>query len=79
MNEKELESYRKGYSEGYHQAETDYFKQFEKDRQNSLELGKQLIINYITEILYNASLSDEEALTEIMKYCDVYNGGNNDE
>ena len=79
MNEKELESYRKGYSEGYHQAKTDYFKQFEKDRQNSLELGKQLIINYITEILYNASLSDEEALTEIMKYCDVYNGGNNDE
>ena len=79
MNEKELESYRKGYSEGYHQAETDYFKQLEKDRQNSLELGKQLIINYITEILYNASLSDEEALTEIMKYCDVYNGGNNDE
>ena len=79
MNEKELESYRKGYSEGYNQAETDYFKQSEKDRQNSLELGKQLIINYITEILYNASLSDEEALTEIMKYCDVYNGGNNDE
>ena len=77
MNEKELESYRKGYSEGYHQAETDYFKQSEKDRQNSLELGKQLIINYITEILYNASLSDEEALTEIMKYCDVYNGDNN--
>ena len=79
MNEKELESHRKGYSEGYNQAETDYFKQSEKDRQNSLELGKQLIINYITEILYNASLSDEEALTEIMKYCDVYNGGNNDE
>ena len=79
MNEKELKSYRVGYSEGYHQAETDYFKQLEKDRQNSLELGKQLIINYITEILYNASLSDEEALTEIMKYCDVYNGGNNDE
>ena len=79
MNEKELESYRKGYSEGYHQAETDYFKQSEKDRQNSLELGKQLVINYITEILYNASLSDEEALTEIMKYCDVYNEGNNDE
>ena len=79
MNEKELESYREGYSEGYHQAEIDYFKQSEKDRQNSLELGKQLIINYITEILYNASLSDEEALTEIMKYCDVYNGGNNDE
>ena len=77
MNEKELKSYRVGYSEGYHQAETDYFKQSEKDRQNSLELGKQLIINYITEILYNASLSDEEALTEIMKYCDVYNGGNN--
>ena len=77
MNEKELESYRKGYSEGYHQAETDYFKQSEKDRQNSLELGKQLVINYITEILYNASLSDEEALTEIMKYCDVYNGDNN--
>ena len=79
MNEKKLESYRKGYSEGYHQAETDYFKQSEKDRQNSLELGKQLVINYITEILYNASLSDEEALTEIMKYCGVYNGGNNDE
>ena len=79
MNEKKLESYRKGYSEGYHQAEIDYFKQSEKDRQNSLELGKQLIINYITEILYNASLSDEEALTEIMRYCDVYNGGNNDE
>ena len=79
MNEKELKSYRIGYSEGYHQAETDYFKQLEKDRQNSLELGKQLIINYITEILYNASLSDEEALTEIMKYCDVYNEGNNDE
>ena len=79
MNEKELESYRKGYSEGYHQAETDYFKQSEKDRQNSLELGKQLVINYITEILYNASLSDEEALTEIMKYCDVYNEGNNNE
>ena len=79
MNEKELESYRKGYSEGYHHAQTDYFKQSEKDRQNSLELGKQLVINYITEILYNASLSDEEALTEIMKYCDVYNGGNNDE
>ena len=79
MNEKELKSYRVGYSEGYHQAETDYFKQSKKDRQNSLELGKQLIINYITEILYNASLSDEEALTEIMKYCDVYNGGNNDE
>lgn len=79
MNEKELKSYRVGYSEGYHQAETDYFKQLEKDRQNSLELGKQLVINYITEILYNASLSDEEALTEIMKYCDVYNGGNNDE
>ena len=79
MNEKKLESYRKGYSEGYHQAETDYFKQSEKDRQNSLELGKQLVINYITEILYNASLSDEEALTEIMKYCDVYNGDNNDE
>lgn len=79
MNEKELESYREGYSEGHHQAETDYFKQLEKDRQNSLELGKQLVINYITEILYNASLSDEEALTEIMKYCDVYNGGNNDE
>ena len=77
MNEKELESYRKGYSEGYRQAETDYFKQSEKDRQNSLELGKQLVINYITEILYNASLSDEEALTEIMKYCDVYNGDNN--
>lgn len=79
MNEKELKSYRVGYSEGYHQAETDYFKQLEKDKQNSLELGKQLVINYITEILYNASLSDEEALTEIMKYCDVYNGGNNDE
>ena len=79
MNEKELKSYKVGYSEGYHQAETDYFKQLEKDRQNSLELGKQLVINYITEILYNASLSDEEALTEIMKYCDVYNGGNNDE
>ena len=79
MNEKELKSYRVGYSEGYHKAETDYFKQSKKDRQNSLELGKQLIINYITEILYNASLSDEEALTEIMKYCDVYNGGNNDE
>ena len=41
--------------------------------------GEQLVINYITEILYNASLSDEEALTEIMKYCDVYNEGNNDE
>ena len=79
MNEKELKSYRVGYSEGYHQAEIDYFKQSEKDRQNSLELGKQLVINYITEILYNASLSDEEALTEIMKYCDVYNGENNDE
>ena len=29
MNEKELKSYRVGYSEGYHQAETDYFKQLE--------------------------------------------------
>ena len=30
MNEKELKSYRVGYSEWYHQAETDYFKQSEK-------------------------------------------------
>ena len=41
--------------------------------------GKQSVINYVTEILYNANISDNEALTEIMKYCDVYNGGNNDE
>lgn len=45
----------------------------------SYEKGKQSAINYITEILYNTSLSDDEALIEIMKYCGIYNGGNNNE
>ena len=45
----------------------------------SVEKGRQEVINDIIKILYDAHLTDEEALTEIMKYCDVYNGGNNDE
>lgn len=66
--------YKKGYYDGYNKAETDYFKQSEKDRQYAMEFGKQLVINDIIEILYNANLSDYEALIEIAKYCGVYEG-----
>ena len=45
----------------------------------SVEKGRQEVINDIIKILYDAHLTDEEALIEIMKYCDVYEGGNNDE
>ena len=45
----------------------------------SVEKGRQEVINDIIKILYDAHLTDKEALIEIMKYCDVYNGGNNDE
>ena len=38
----------------------------------SVEKGKQEVINDIIEILYDAHLSDKEALIEIMKYCGVY-------
>ena len=40
----------------------------------SVEKGRQEVINDIIEILYDAHLTDKEALIEIMKYCDVYNG-----
>ena len=40
----------------------------------SVEKGKQEVINDIIKILYDAHLTDKEALIEIMKYCDVYNG-----
>lgn len=45
----------------------------------SVEKGRQEVINDIIKILYNVHLTDKEALIKIMKYCDVYNGGNNDE
>ena len=45
----------------------------------SVEKGRQEVINDIIKILYDAHLTDEEALIEIMKYWDVYEGGNNDE
>ena len=45
----------------------------------SVEKGKQEVINDIIKILYDAHLTDKEALIEIMKYCGVCNGGNNDE
>ena len=45
----------------------------------SVEKGKQEVINDIIKILYDAHLTDKEVLIEIMKYCGVYNGGNNDE
>ena len=45
----------------------------------SVEKGKQEVINDIIKILYDAHLTDKEALIEIMKYCGVYNGDNNDE
>ena len=40
----------------------------------SVEKGRQEVINDIIKILYNAHLTDKEALIEIMKYCDVYEG-----
>ena len=40
----------------------------------SAEKGKQEVINDIIKILYDAHLTDKEALIEIMKYCDVYEG-----
>lgn len=40
----------------------------------SVEKGRQEVINDIIKILYDAHLTDKEALIEIMKYCDVYNG-----
>ena len=40
----------------------------------SVEKGKQEVINDIIKILYDAHLTDKEALIEIMKYCDVYEG-----
>ena len=40
----------------------------------SVEKGKQEVINDIIKILYDAHLTDEEALIEIMKYCGVYEG-----
>ena len=40
----------------------------------SVEKGKQEVINDIIKILYDAHLTDKEALIEIMKYCGVYNG-----
>ena len=45
----------------------------------SVEKGRKEVINDIIKILYDAHLTDKEALIEIMKYCGVYNGGNNDE
>ena len=38
----------------------------------SVEKGRQEVINDIIKILYDAHLTDKEALIEIMKYCDVY-------
>ena len=40
----------------------------------SVEKGKQEVINDIIKILYDAHLTDKEALIEIMKYCGVYEG-----
>ena len=40
----------------------------------SVEKGRQEVINDIIKILYNVHLTDKEALIEIMKYCDVYEG-----
>ena len=40
----------------------------------SVEKRKQEVINDIIEILYDAHLTDKEALIEIMKYCGVYEG-----
>ena len=40
----------------------------------SVEKGRQEVINDIIKILYDAHLTDKEALIEIMKYCDVYEG-----
>ena len=40
----------------------------------SVEKEKQEVINDIIKILYDAHLTDKEALIEIMKYCDVYEG-----
>ena len=40
----------------------------------SVEKGRQEVINDIIEILYDAHLTDKEALIEIMKYCGVYEG-----
>ena len=37
-----------------------------------VEKGRQEVINDIIKILYDAHLTDKEALIEIMKYCDVY-------
>lgn len=39
-----------------------------------VEKGRQEVINDIIEILYDAHLTDKEALIEIMKYCGVYEG-----
>ena len=39
-----------------------------------VEKGRQEVINDIIKILYDAHLTDKEALIEIMKYCDVYEG-----
>ena len=59
--------YFKGYEEGKRQAERTYnLKQAEK--------GRQEVINDIIKILYDAHLTDKEALIEIMKYCGVYEG-----
>ena len=76
MKKQEYIPYRSGYSKGCHQAENNYFRQSEeKYIQDFLES----ITNYITEILRNTNLSDDKTLTEIREYCDVYNGGNNNE
>ena len=40
----------------------------------SVEKRKQEVINDIIKILYDAHLTDKEALIEIMKYCGVYEG-----
>ena len=40
----------------------------------SVEKGRQEVINDIIKILYDAHLTDKEALIEIMKYCGVYEG-----
>lgn len=39
-----------------------------------VEKGIQEVINDIIKILYDAHLTDKEALIEIMKYCGVYEG-----
>ena len=39
-----------------------------------VEKGRQEVINDIIKILYDAHLTDKEALIEIMKYCGVYEG-----